>query len=257
MGHTSPRLRALAREVAHRYPHLDDPDARIAAGDVLVNGFPRANPSSLVAAEDSIVLRRRKSLRGTAKLSHALRVFDLSPRGRVAVDLGAAAGGFTQALLDAGVARVYAVDVGHGQLLGSLRQDPCVVNLERTNVAELNESRVPDAVGVVTIDLSYLSIASTVPQLETLNIEPGADLIALIKPAYELNLPEPPTDDFLLGAAVSHAARALSESGWSVMATERSPVLGHRGAIEYIVHGRKPGILTQSRSTQTAPRLVR
>jgi predicted rRNA methylase YqxC with S4 and FtsJ domains len=96
-----------------------------------------------------------------------------------------------------------------------------------------------------------------VPQLETLNIEPGADLIALIKPAYELNLPEPPTDDFLLGAAVSDAARALSESGWSVMATERSPVLGHRGAIEYIVHGRKPGILAQSRSTQTAPRLVR
>jgi 23S rRNA (cytidine1920-2'-O)/16S rRNA (cytidine1409-2'-O)-methyltransferase len=137
MGRTSPRLRTLATEVALRYPRLDDADTHIAAGEVLVNGFPRANPASLVGAGDSVVLGRPRPLRGTAKLSHALRVFSLSPQGRVALDLGAAAGGFTQALLDAGAARVYAVDVGHGQLLGSLRQDARVVNLERTNVADL------------------------------------------------------------------------------------------------------------------------
>lgn len=239
MGRTRPRLRALASEVARRFPYLDDPDALVAAGEVLVNGFPRTNPVSLVASEDSIVLRRPKSLRGAVKLSHALRVFDLSPSGRIALDLGAAAGGFTQALLDAGAARVYAVDVGHGQLLGSLRQDRRVVNLERTNLADLNRSHVSEAVAVITVDLSYLSIANALPQLETLSIEPGADLIALVKPAYELRLPRPPTDDALLDAAVSHAIEGLAVSGWTVVETERSPVPGGRGAIEYLVHARR------------------
>ncbi len=239
MGRTSPRLRVLTKEVAHRYPDLNDPDARIAAGEVFVNGFPRTNPASLVAAEDSVTLRRPRSLRGRAKLSYALGRFDLSLHGRVALDLGAAAGGFTRALLEAGAARVYAVDAGHGQLLGSLRQDPRVVNLERTNVADLDESRVPQALGVIAIDLSYLAIADAVPQLATIMTEPQADLIALVKPAYELSLPEPPTDELTLNAAVSHAASALSESDWAVVATVRSPVLGRRGAIEYLVHGRR------------------
>src|SRR5947207_4580106 len=101
MGRLSPRLRALATELAHRYPHLESRDALIAAGEVLVNGFPRTNPASLVGAGDSIRVRSPKPLRGTAKLTHALRVFDVHLRGRVALDLGTAAGGFTQVLLDA------------------------------------------------------------------------------------------------------------------------------------------------------------
>ena len=257
MGRTSPRLRALAKEVAHRYPHLGDPDGRIAAGEVLVNRFPRTNPRSLVGADDSIVLRRPKPLRGMAKLSHALRVFDVSPGGRVALDLGASAGGFTQALLDAGASRVYAVDVGHGQLLGSLRQDPRVVNLERTNLADLNGSLVPETVQLVSIDLSYLSLASALLQLLQLRIQPTADLIALVKPAYELGLPAPPTDDRLLTAAIAHAADGLLASGWKVMATVRSPVLGRRGAIEFLVHARNASTRRQHESTHRVPHLLR
>ena len=236
MGRPSPRLRALAAELAHRYPHLERPDALIAAGDVLVNGFPRTNPASLVHATDSIRLRSPKPLRGTAKLRHALDVFDVSPRGRVALDLGAAAGGFTQALLDAGAARVYAVDVGHGQLRGWLRQDARVVNLERTNVADLSTTRVPEPVGLVSIDVSYLSIASAVPQLDVLTLTPDIALIVLVKPAYELGLARPPADDARLGAAVTHAEEGLSARGWSVVASVRSPVRGSRGAIEFLVH---------------------
>jgi 23S rRNA (cytidine1920-2'-O)/16S rRNA (cytidine1409-2'-O)-methyltransferase len=236
MGRTSPRLRALAIELARRYPHLDDPDDRIAAGHVMVNGFPQTNPTSLVDPQDSIVVRQPKRLRGTAKLSHALHVFGVSPRGRVALDLGAAAGGFTQALLDGGATRVYAVDVGYGQLLGSLRQDPRVVNLERTNLADLDESRVPDVIGLISLDLSYLSIASAVLQLQGVKLEPAAHLIALVKPAYELGLPSPPSDERVVATAVRHAIDGLSATNWRTLTTERSPVLGSRGAIEYLVH---------------------
>lgn len=238
MGQKSPRLRALASEFAHRYPHLEDPDALIAAGEVLVNGFPRTNPASLVDAGDSITVRRSTPLRGESKLTHALQLFDVSAAGRVAVDLGAAAGGFTRVLLDAGARRVYAVDAGHGQLLGSLRQDPRVVNLERTNLAALDGTRIPETVGVITMDLSYLSIAGAVPQLHHLDIEAEADLVALVKPTYELGLPRPPADE-LLESAVTHAADGLSAAGWRVVANERSPVRGSRGTIEYLVHARR------------------
>lgn len=238
MGRLSPRLRTLATELVRRYPHLEDADALIVAGEVLVNGFPRTNPASLLGTGDSIRVNSSKPLRGTAKLAHGLRVFDVRARGRVAVDLGAAAGGFTQALLDAGVTRVYAVDVGHGQLRGCLRQHPRVINLERRNLADLDTRDVPEPVGLISIDLSYLSVASAVSQLTRLRIEPAADLIALVKPAYELNLPKPPTAEVVLGAAVAHAAEGLTKSGWSVLSRERSPVRGSRGAVEYLVHAR-------------------
>jgi 23S rRNA (cytidine1920-2'-O)/16S rRNA (cytidine1409-2'-O)-methyltransferase len=239
VGRTSPRLRKLAIELARRFPHLEDPDAAIAGGEVLVDGFPRTNPESLVSAGVSVTLRPRKQRRGTAKLAHALSVFDVSPSGRTALDLGAAAGGFTQALLDAGAARVYAVDVGHGQLRGSLRQDRRVVNLERTNLARLTTALIPDAVEIVSMDLSYLAIAAAVPQLEPLRIRTAADLIALVKPAYELGLPTLPIDDRQHRAAVSRAADGLAARGWSVLAAERSPVLGAGGAVEWLIHARR------------------
>jgi 23S rRNA (cytidine1920-2'-O)/16S rRNA (cytidine1409-2'-O)-methyltransferase len=239
MGRKGPRLRKLATELAQRFPHLEDPEAVIAAGDVYVDGLPRTNPASLVSAGAALTLRSPKQLRGKAKLAHALSAFEVDPSGRVAVDLGAAAGGFTQALLDAGAARVYAVDVGHGQLLGSLRQDPRVVNLERTNLAQLDAALVPESVELISMDLSYLAIGAAAPQLETLRVEPEADLVALVKPIYELGLRALPTDDRELHAAVEHAADGLAGSGWSLVATTRSPVLGARGAIEWLVHARR------------------
>jgi 23S rRNA (cytidine1920-2'-O)/16S rRNA (cytidine1409-2'-O)-methyltransferase len=254
MGRPRPRLRTLCTELVRRHPHLEHPAALIAAGEVLVNGFPRTNPTSLVAASDTITLRLERPLRGTAKLSHALDVFGVHPAGRVAVDLGAAAGGFTQALLDGGAARVYAVEAGHGQLRGRLRQDTRVVNLERTNLADLSTGHVPEPVGLITMDLSYLSIAAAVRQLSGLRLVPAAELIGLVKPAFELSLPEPPADAARLAAAVTHAAAGLHGSGWRVLAHVRSPVPGARGAIEYLIHAQSERLKHPTRRAVTPAR---
>ena len=144
------KLRPLARELARTHPDIDDLDGLIRSGGVLVNGLPAANPATLVAA-GSVTLRRHKPLRGEAKLRAALDAFGLDVHGRTALDVGAAAGGFTRVLLERGARRVYAVDAGHGQLLGSLRADPRVVDLERTNLAAV---RLAEPVDFVTIDHS-------------------------------------------------------------------------------------------------------
>jgi 23S rRNA (cytidine1920-2'-O)/16S rRNA (cytidine1409-2'-O)-methyltransferase len=180
------KLRALVDELARVHPELMDPTQRIVAGDVLVDGATRRNPASLVRVGVSIALRSDVRLRGEAKLEAALSVFSVDIGGRIALDVGAAAGGFTRVLLAAGARRVYAVDAGHGQLLGSLRQDARVVVLEATNLQDLDRALVPDAVEVVTIDLSYLSLREAVPQLEQITIAPTAHAIALVKPQFEL-----------------------------------------------------------------------
>lgn len=177
-----------------------------------------------------------RELHGREKLAFALRRFGVDVTGRVVLDLGAAAGGFTTALLDAGAARVYAVDVGFGQLLGSLRQDERVVNLERTNLAD---ARVTETVSAITMDLSYLSIAAAVPQVQ-IDLAPGADLVALVKPVFELQLPGLPGDPFgALVRAIITAAEGATAAGWTVVAAAGSPVRGHNGAVEGFLHARR------------------
>jgi 23S rRNA (cytidine1920-2'-O)/16S rRNA (cytidine1409-2'-O)-methyltransferase len=184
-------------------------------------------------------VRPATPLRGSAKLEAALAEFAIEVDGRIALDAGAAAGGFTTTLLAAGAARVYAVDVGHGQLRGRLRQDPRVVVLERTNLAELDATVVPDAVDVITLDLSYLSLAGAVPQVERVPIAPGADLVALVKPMFELALAEPPQDPADIARAVDLACAAVSAGPWTVVATIESPVTGAHGAVEHLIHARR------------------
>lgn len=208
-----------------------------------VDGFIKTNPDSLVREDASIVVVRPRELRGSAKLRAALKAFRPAVRGRIALDVGAAAGGFTRVLLEAGATRVYAVDTGYGQLIGSLRQDRRVVNLEATNVGELNTGLVPDLVEVITVDVSYLSLAEAVPQLESVDITANADLIALVKPMFELRLGAPPSDD-RLPEALAKALDAVAASGWRVMAWLESPVRGAKGAKEFLIHarrGRGPG----------------
>jgi 23S rRNA (cytidine1920-2'-O)/16S rRNA (cytidine1409-2'-O)-methyltransferase len=238
MARKGPRLRPLARELARRFPDLDDPELAVTTGVVLVDGVPNRNPASLVAPGASLALQRPVALRGEAKLRHALRVMAVPVTGRVALDVGAAAGGFTRVLLEAGAARVYAVDAGHGQLLGSLRQEPRVVVRERTNLGALGPHVVPDVVEVVTMDLSYLPVARAAPQLEAVELSPSADLVALVKPQHELRLGAPPGEHGV-AEAVAHAAGGLAACGWRVVDTTRSPALGARGAVEWLVHARR------------------
>jgi 23S rRNA (cytidine1920-2'-O)/16S rRNA (cytidine1409-2'-O)-methyltransferase len=236
-------LRAV---VAERFPDVDA-DAAIRAGHVWVDGFPVRNPASRVAATATIEVRAPRPLAGEAKLRAALAAFAPPVAGRVAIDIGAAAGGFTRVLLEAGARRVYAVDAGFGQLLGSLRQDPRVVNLEATNLGSLSRELVPDAIDVVTIDVSYLALARAVPQLEVLELAPEAVLIGLVKPMFELATGELPDDD-RLPAALAAAAAGIAAAGGESAGAIPSPVLGHGGAKELLIHARRAGLVGRARS---------
>ena len=156
-------------------------------------------------ADASVVVKPPRALRGEDKLRAALDGFAIDVTDRECVDLGASAGGFTRVLLEHGARRVFAVDAGHGQLRGELRNHSRVVNLERTNLADLSAIPRCAPIGAVTMDLSYLSVADAVPQIEALSFAPDADLIALVKPMFELGLDSPPEDDPSLRRALDLA----------------------------------------------------
>jgi 23S rRNA (cytidine1920-2'-O)/16S rRNA (cytidine1409-2'-O)-methyltransferase len=232
-------LRRLVHEVARALPEIADPDREIRTGAIVVDGRVMTNPATLVRDGASIARRVERPLRGEAKLRAALEAFAVGVRGRIALDAGAAAGGFTRVLLEAGARRVYAVDAGHGQLLGSLRQDARVVNLEATNLARLDRLRVPDTVELVTVDLSYLALAAAVPLLERVRLDGTADAVALVKPQFELGAAVAPTAACDLERAVARARAAFEANGWSVAATTEAPVRGRNGAIEHLLHARR------------------
>lgn len=169
----------------------------------------------------------------------ALEAFDVAIAGRIAADIGASTGGFTLALLAAGARKVYAVDTGHGQLLGSLRLDPRVINLEGVNLGQLSRKLVPDAVGVIAVDLSYLALAVAAPQLEVLSIAGDAELLALVKPMYELGLATPPDSPADQAKAVELAVGGFERCGWVLQGAMPSPIRGGRGAVEHLVHLRR------------------
>lgn len=183
--------------------------------------------------------RSKRDLRGSAKLRPALDAFGADPDGRVCLDVGASTGGFTTVLLERGAARVYAVDAGHGQLLGSLRQDPRVVNLETTNVGELTTRQVPEAIGLVTVDVSYLPLREAVAQLGRVELAPDCELVGLVKPMFELALATAPTDEASLAEATARAVAGIELAGWTVVATAASCEPGAGGSLEGFVHARR------------------
>jgi 23S rRNA (cytidine1920-2'-O)/16S rRNA (cytidine1409-2'-O)-methyltransferase len=235
------RFVALSSLVGRRFPDLDEPEELIVRGHVLVDGAPVSNPKAFVRADAAVKVMRPKPLRGTAKLAHAIERFGVNVSGLVAVDLGAAAGGFTKALLDAGAIRVYAVDAGVGQLRGWLRADPRVVNLEGTNLGCLDPELVPEPVDLVTMDLSYLAVSEAVPQIDRLRLSPEAHLIALVKPTFELHSGRLAVQPEQVVAAADTAERALRGAGWQIAGRAQSPVRGSRGAVEALLYARRPG----------------
>jgi 23S rRNA (cytidine1920-2'-O)/16S rRNA (cytidine1409-2'-O)-methyltransferase len=205
-------------------------------GQVMVNGVTVTNPNTLVARDAVVTLAKERTLRGTTKLQTALSIFPATPSGRVCVDVGAAAGGFTAALLEAGARRVYAVDVGFGQLASWLRQDSRVVTRERTNLARLGPVLVPEPVELISVDLSYLALADALPQLCWLEVAPGAQLIALVKPTFELHAAEVVVDDEAIRKAVAAAVAAARHCGWFVHEATAA-VSGAGGAPEVFIYG--------------------
>ena len=225
--------RPLAHAAAELFPG-EDPAALIAAGEVLVDGVPVTNPRSRLRPGARVTRRPATSLRGSAKLRAALEAFAVDVAGRVAMDVGAAAGGFTTVLLEAGARRVYAVDAGHGQLLGSLRQDPRVVNLESVNVADLDRDRVPDPDRRRRPSTSPTSASPRPSRSSTASPSPrAAHLVALVKPMFELRAATAPSDRASLDAALA-AARRRGDRSRAGRCAGRStrPVTGSRGARE-------------------------
>jgi 23S rRNA (cytidine1920-2'-O)/16S rRNA (cytidine1409-2'-O)-methyltransferase len=231
------RFVALVDLLARRRPDVDASVIRDAR--VLVDGRFATNPRARVPADASLRVLAPRRLRGDVKLSYALGSLHVPVAGRVAVDLGASAGGFTSALLDRGAQRVYAVDVGVGQLLGRLRNNPRVVNLEGHNLATLDRALVPDVVGLITMDLSYLAISDALPQLADLDVETHADLVVLVKPTFELHMATLARSDEEVSRAIEHAERAMISLGWHIRGRCDAPATGRRSAREAFVHGRR------------------
>ena len=233
------RFRNVIDHVARTRPDIARPEQAIADGFVLVDGVVVTNPRSLVRADAAVILRPPRPLRGADKLRAALDGFAIDVMGRTCVDLGASAGGFTTVLLERGARRVFAVDAGHGQLRGDLRNDPRVVNLERTNLGDLSVIPSDATIEVVTMDLSYLSIADAVPQIESLSFSTRADLVALVKPMFELGLDRAPVDDASLARARDAAVAGVERGPWLLASTMPSPVTGAKGAREWLLHARR------------------
>ena len=183
--------------------------------------------------------------RGGLKLDHALKQFEIDLTGKVVLDVGASTGGFTDVALHHGAAKVYAVDVGHGQLAWSLRQDERVVVLEKTNARHLTDTQVPEPVDAVVCDASFIGLRTVLPASLAL-AAPGAILIALIKPQFEVGKAQVGK-----GGVVRHPALhqevcetilhwLAEEAGWEVLGLTESPITGPEGNKEFLVAARRP-----------------
>ena len=215
----------------------------IMSGLVFVNG-QRADKPGMPVAPDAKIEVRGEAIpfvsRGGFKLDKALQVFPIDPSGKSCIDCGASTGGFTDVLLQHGAAKVYAVDVGYGQLAWKLRNDPRVVNLERTNLRYVTAEQIPELLELAVMDVSFISIRLVLPAVKALLV-PGADLVCLIKPQFEAGREEVGKKGVVRDSGVHcQVIRSIldfaPQIGLSVMGLDYSPIKGPEGNIEYICH---------------------
>ncbi len=216
--------------------------ALILAGQVYMGDRQVAKAGDLLPAEAVLTLKGRDHpwvSRGGLKLDHALQQFALSAQGKIVLDVGASTGGFTDVALAQGAAKVYAVDVGHGQLAWKLREDPRVVVLERTNARHLSRVEVPDPIDLIVCDASFIGLETVLPAALAL-AAPAARLVALIKPQFEVGKGRVGKGgvvrDPALHAEVCERIRDwLEGQGWTVLGLIESPILGPEGNKEFLV----------------------
>lgn len=215
----------------------------IMSGHVFVNG-QRADKPGTPVAPDARVEVRGEALpfvsRGGFKLDKALRVFPIDPAGKLCIDCGASTGGFTDVLLQHGAQKVYAVDVGYGQLAWKLRNDGRVVSLERTNLRYVTKDQIPEELDLAVMDVSFISVRLVLPAVKAL-LRPEADIVCLIKPQFEAGREEVGKKGVVRDSAVHEevirSVLAFAPTiGLSVMGLDFSPIKGPEGNIEYICH---------------------
>ncbi|HXC61951.1 MAG TPA: TlyA family RNA methyltransferase [Nitrospiria bacterium] len=238
---------AQSRERAH---------AMILAGQVWVEGRPSAKAGLCLPLDVEIELHGsvlQYASRGGLKLEHALAAFSIQPVGWVAMDAGASTGGFTDCLLQHGVKKVYAVDVGYGQLAWRLRQDPRVVVIERTNIRYMTEKTVPEKVDLITVDLSFISLRLVLPKLLAFLKSTGpfgkyddpsgkcnSRIVALVKPQFEVGKGQVGRGGLVKDTAkhqevLEMISQAAAKTGLTVEGITASPLLGRKGNQEYFI----------------------
>ncbi len=223
--------------------------ALILAGAVNCAGRRIDKPGEQLAADAVLAVEGQIHpwvSRGGVKLAHALDYFGITVDGKTALDIGASTGGFTDVLLSRGATRVYAVDVGYGQLAWKLRQDPHVIVHERLNARYLTRAHVPEPVDVITCDASFIGLATVLPAPLALAAE-EAELVALVKPQFEAGREHVGKGGVVRDPAVHHevceraAAWVAAQPGWTVMGVVESPICGPQGNREFLLYARRGG----------------
>jgi len=218
--------------------------ALIMAGDVLVRGQPATKPGTLIDTEADIALRVADHpyvSRGALKLVHGLDHFAIDPAGAVALDVGASTGGFSDVLLRRGAARIYAIDVGYGQLAWSIRQDPRVVVLERHNARTIDPALVPEPCDLAVIDVSFISLTLVLPRVRELLQPPaGKPIVALVKPQFEVGRAlvgkgGVVRDPAARRGAVDKVRAWAGAHGFAAGDDVESPITGPAGNVEYLL----------------------
>ena len=215
----------------------------IGAGRVTIDGMRAAKPATAVAVTAALAVKgpaeKTWVSRGAHKLIGALDVFRIDVSARRCLDAGASTGGFTEVLLDRGAAEVVAVDVGYGQLAWSLRSDPRVKVIERTNVRDLTPDEIGGSVDLVVADLSFISLSTVLPALSACSA-PNADIVPMVKPQFEVGREQVGAggvvaDLRLRAGAVLVVARRAAELGWLTHGVTASPLPGPSGNVEYFL----------------------
>ena len=221
--------------------------ALVMAGLVYTDTRKLEKPGTQVRLDTDLTLKGRDHpwvSRGGLKLDHGLNHFSLDVAGVTALDIGASTGGFTDVLLNRGVAKVYAVDVGHGQLAWRLRQDDRVIVHERTNARYLTAERIPEPIQLLVCDASFIGLRTVLPAGMEL-MSPGGQMIILIKPQFEVGREQVGKNGVVSDPALHKMVCELLKNwvgnrpGWAVMGITESPVKGPQGNKEFLLAARK------------------
>jgi len=233
--------------------------ALIMEGKITVEGYVIDKPGTNIEVKAEIQIRGEDLpyvSRGGNKLEGALDAFAVDPTGRVILDVGASTGGFTDCVLQRGARKVYAVDVGYGQLAWKLRKDSRVVNLERRNIRYLKRQEVDEEVDLILIDASFISIENFLPHLLEF-LKPGGGIISLIKPQFEVRKGQVGKGGVVRDAALHREVIARLSTfgtrlGLHVLGVTESPLLGPKGNKEFFIYLKKG----EERASSSAVRLL-
>lgn len=220
----------------------------VMSGLVFVDGKRIDKPGTQVSPDSKIEVKGSAIpyvSRGGLKLEKALKVFHIDPAGMHCIDCGASTGGFTDVLLKNGAEKVFAVDVGYGQLAWSLRQDERVVNMERTNIRHISPEQIPEALDLAVADLSFISLKLVLPAISSV-LKDKAELVCLIKPQFEAGKDEVGKkgvvrDESVHLAVIESILDFVPTIGLTVLGLDYSPIKGPEGNIEYLCYMKKGG----------------